>query len=75
MLFFSWGLSGFQIRRVRSCEPVAIRWPVGFQAIVRVLLGGNRVLALMIAGGKGREDGVSREEPEVSRTYAWADAE
>ena len=31
------GRSGFQIRRVRSAEPVAISWPVGFQASVRIL--------------------------------------
>lgn len=37
VLFFTWGLSGFQMRRVRSWEPVAIRWPVGFHAMVRML--------------------------------------
>ena len=39
VLFFTWGFSGFQIRRVRSAEPVAMRWPVGFQAMVRILMG------------------------------------
>lgn len=39
VLFFTCGFSGFHIRRVRSCEPVAIKWPVGFQAIVRILAG------------------------------------
>lgn len=37
VLFFTCGFSGFHIRRVRSCEPVAIRCPLGFQAIVRIL--------------------------------------
>jgi len=29
--------SGFQIRSVRSAEPVAMSWPVGFHASVRIL--------------------------------------
>ena len=37
VLFFTVGLSGFQIRSVRSVLPVAIRWPVGDHAIVRIL--------------------------------------
>ena len=37
VLFFTCGFSGFQIRKVRSAEPVAMRWPVGFQAMVRIL--------------------------------------
>lgn len=32
------GRSGFQIRSVRSAEPVAISWPAGFHAKVRMLL-------------------------------------
>lgn len=32
------GRSGFQIRSVRSAEPVAISWPAGFHASVRMLL-------------------------------------
>lgn len=39
VLFFTCGFSGFHIRSVRSAEPVAIRWPVGFQAMVRILAG------------------------------------
>lgn len=31
------GRSGFQMRRVRSAEPVAMSCPVGFHAIVRIL--------------------------------------
>jgi len=34
------GRSGFHIRSVRSAEPVAISWPVGFQANVRRLFTG-----------------------------------
>ena len=39
VLFFTCGFSGFHIRSVRSAEPVAIRCPVGFQAMVRILVG------------------------------------
>jgi hypothetical protein len=35
--YLTWGRSGFQIRSVRSAEPVAIKRPVGFQARVRML--------------------------------------
>ena len=38
VLFFTCGFSGFHIRNVRSAEPVAMRWPVGFQAMVRILV-------------------------------------
>lgn len=31
------GRSGFQMRSVRSTEPVAINWPAGFHASVRIL--------------------------------------
>jgi hypothetical protein len=34
----AFGRSGFQMRKVRSAEPVAISWPVGFHASVRMLL-------------------------------------
>jgi len=37
VLFLTCAFSGFQMRRVRSAEPVAIRRPVGFQARVRRL--------------------------------------
>jgi hypothetical protein len=37
VLFFTCGFSGFQMRNVRSAEPVAIRCPVGFHAMVRIL--------------------------------------
>ena len=37
VLCLTWDFSGFQIRNVRSAEPVAMRWPVGLQAIVRIL--------------------------------------
>lgn len=37
VLFFTCGFSGFQMRKVRSAEPVAMRWPVGFHAMVRIL--------------------------------------
>ena len=37
VLFFTCGFSGFHMRRVRSAEPVAIKWPVGFHAIVLML--------------------------------------
>ena len=37
VLFFTCGFSGFQIRSVRSADPVAMRCPVGFQAMVRML--------------------------------------
>ena len=33
----TFGRSGFQIRSVRSAEPVAMSWPVGFHARVRSL--------------------------------------
>lgn len=39
VVFLTVGLSGFQILRVRSVLPVAIRWPVGEKAIVRILSG------------------------------------
>lgn len=32
------GRSGFQMRSVRSAEPVAISWPAGFHASERMLL-------------------------------------
>lgn len=41
VLFFTCGFSGFHIRSVRSAEPVAMRWPVGFQAIVRMVRVGT----------------------------------
>ena len=41
VLFLTLGLSGFQMRRVRSTEPVAMRVPRGDQAMVR-MLGGVR---------------------------------
>ena len=37
VLFLTCGLSGFHTRSVRSAEPVAIRDPVGFHAIDRML--------------------------------------
>ncbi len=37
VLFLTCGFSGFQMRSVRSAEPVAIRCPVGFHAMVRIL--------------------------------------
>ncbi len=41
VLFFTCGFSGFHIRSVRSADPVAMRCPVGFQAMVRMLVGGQ----------------------------------
>src|SRR5215471_4915417 len=35
--YLKWGRSGFQIRSVRSAEPVAINEPAGFHARVRML--------------------------------------
>lgn len=37
VLLFTWGFSGFHIRSVRSAEPVAMRFPNGLHAIVRML--------------------------------------
>ena len=37
VLFLTCGFSGFHMRRVRSAEPVAIRCPVGFHAMVLML--------------------------------------
>lgn len=58
VLFFTCGFSGFHIRSVRSAEPVAMRWPVGFQAMVRML--GQR------QGGGGLVKGQGG-----GRTYVW----
>lgn len=40
VLFLTCGFSGFQMRKVRSAEPVAIKLPLGLQAMVRILGGG-----------------------------------
>ena len=37
VLFLTCVFSGFQMRSVRSAEPVAMRWPVGFHAMERML--------------------------------------
>lgn len=66
VLFFTCGFSGFQIRSVRSAEPVAIRWPVGFQAMVRILVWGGRCQE----GGEG--EGFWREGGRWRRyAYVW----
>lgn len=52
VLFFTCGFSGFQIRSVRSADPVAIRWPVGFQAMVRILGWGALSGGVWEGGGK-----------------------
>lgn len=50
------GRSGFQMRRVRSADPVAINWPVGFHARVRMLYEeGNHQLRI----GIGRKASVT----------------
>ena len=43
VLFLMFGFSGFHMRNVPIWEPVAMNWPVGFQAIVRIL--GVKLLA------------------------------
>lgn len=53
VLFFTCDFSGFQMRRVRSADPVAMRWPVGFQAMVRMLEGGFFLGQLGTALGRG----------------------
>ena len=52
VLFFTCGFSGFHIRSVRSADPVAMRWPVGFQAMVRMLMGASERLESIFMRGK-----------------------
>ena len=59
VLFFTCGFSGFHMRRVRSAEPVAIRWPVGFQAIVLMLRSRQRIVGFV-------------EDADDVRVGAWA---
>lgn len=63
VLFFTAALSGFQIRRVRSAEPVAIRRPVGFQARVRRLGSGVGWLVGVVLERRGGWGG--------ERNYVW----
>ena len=52
VLFFTCGFSGFHIRSVRSADPVAMRWPVGFQAMVRMLMRASELSESVSGRGK-----------------------
>lgn len=52
VLFFTCGFSGFQMRKVRSEDPVAIKWPVGFHAIVRILRWDSKAVRGVIENGR-----------------------
>lgn len=59
------GRSGFQMRSVRSIEPVAINWPAGFHASVRRLFTRkNRVSSCFYAK---QEESYSRMRPRSFR--------
>lgn len=71
VLFFTCGFSGFHIRSVRSAEPVAIRWPVGFQAMVR-MLEGRQESGGFVGGKNGGHTYVWEPGPRAAGSwYVW----